>query len=161
MRNVIDEKRVRKWEATAGACCFIGGILAALMGSLLTAGEWIVGAPLHRWIHIAGTTLFIITIPLILFAGFCLDWAEREPKKSLPRDPQEAHRQAQRGAAALAQIALIAVIAGAALLTPGVLQAQQTIFNVPGTKVLDCGKVYGELDLPFKPNDRAVEPVHR
>jgi hypothetical protein len=31
--------------------------------------------------------------------------------------------------------------------------AQQTIFNVPTTDVLDRGKVYAELDASFKPND--------
>lgn len=31
--------------------------------------------------------------------------------------------------------------------------AQQTILNVPTTDVLDNGKVYVELDVPFKPND--------
>jgi len=31
--------------------------------------------------------------------------------------------------------------------------AQQTIFNVPTTDVLDKGKVYGELDVSFKPTD--------
>lgn len=30
------------------------------------------------------------------------------------------------------------------------VQAQQTIFNVPSTDVLDKGKVYGELDASFK-----------
>ncbi len=99
MRNVIDENRVRKWEAWGGVCCFLGGILAALMGSLLSVGEWIVGAPLHRWIHVAGTALFIIAIPLILFAGFCLDWAQRPPKKPFPRGPRDAQRQTQSGAA--------------------------------------------------------------
>jgi hypothetical protein len=33
------------------------------------------------------------------------------------------------------------------------ISAQQTIFNVPSTGVLDKGKVYGELDVGFKPND--------
>jgi hypothetical protein len=32
-------------------------------------------------------------------------------------------------------------------------RAQQTIFNVPTTDVLDRGKVYAELDVSFKPND--------
>lgn len=32
-------------------------------------------------------------------------------------------------------------------------QAQQTIFNVPTTDVLDRDKVYFELDVSFKPND--------
>jgi hypothetical protein len=31
--------------------------------------------------------------------------------------------------------------------------AQQTIFNVPTTDVLEKGKVYGELDVSFKPNN--------
>lgn len=35
----------------------------------------------------------------------------------------------------------------------GIASAQQTIFNVPTTDVLDKGKVYAELDVPFKPND--------
>lgn len=42
-------------------------------------------------------------------------------------------------------------------ITPRCAQAQQTIFNVPTTDVLDRGKAYAELDAPFKPNDsRAV-----
>lgn len=32
--------------------------------------------------------------------------------------------------------------------------AQQTIYNVPSTDVLDKGKVYVELDASFKPNDQ-------
>jgi hypothetical protein len=32
--------------------------------------------------------------------------------------------------------------------------AQQTIFNVPSTDVLDKGKIYGELDVSFKPNNQ-------
>jgi hypothetical protein len=35
-------------------------------------------------------------------------------------------------------------------------QAQQTIFNVPSTDVLDKGKVYGELDASLKPNNTEV-----
>jgi hypothetical protein len=34
--------------------------------------------------------------------------------------------------------------------------AQQTIFNVPSTDVLDKGKVYAELDVSFKPNDSSA-----
>ncbi len=33
------------------------------------------------------------------------------------------------------------------------IHAQQTIFNVPSTDVLDRDKVYGELDVSFKPTD--------
>lgn len=39
--------------------------------------------------------------------------------------------------------------------------AQQTIFNVPSSDVLDKGKVYGELDVTFKPNDDPTNVVRR
>jgi hypothetical protein len=90
MREVINQKRVRKWKATGGVCCFVAGILAGLLGSVLTATGWIIGVPLHAWVHAAGTALLIVTIPLILFAGFCLDWAERGKEKSLEDPNNEA-----------------------------------------------------------------------
>ena len=34
--------------------------------------------------------------------------------------------------------------------------AQQTIFNVPTTDIMDRGKCYGELDAAFKPTDSAA-----
>ena len=43
---------------------------------------------------------------------------------------------------------LFAVLLGTATFS----RAQQTIFNVPTTDVLDRGKVYAELDAAFKPN---------
>jgi hypothetical protein len=36
---------------------------------------------------------------------------------------------------------------------PAPARAQQAIFNVPTTDVLARGKVYAELDVPFKPNE--------
>jgi hypothetical protein len=107
MRRIINQKRLRTWEARGGIGCFLAGLLAPLLGALLTVIEWIVGAAGHPWIHVTSTALFIVAIPLILFAGFCLDWAEQGQKN-------EAHDRdrAQRGAAALAQIAVIATILG-------------------------------------------------
>lgn len=78
----MDTQRTKRsawsWPATGGALCFAGGILAALVGSLLTASTWILGGQLHPWIRSSGTVLLIITIPLLIFAGYCMDWAERE-----------------------------------------------------------------------------------
>ena len=39
------------------------------------------------------------------------------------------------------------------LMGPLEVCAQQTIFNVPGTDVLDTGKVYVELNVAFKPQN--------
>ena len=38
-------------------------------------------------------------------------------------------------------------------------RAQQTIFNVPSSDVLPKAKVYGELDVTWKPNDKANDIV--
>jgi hypothetical protein len=71
-------KLVWSWEAISACCCFAGGISAALLGSLLTAVTGILGATAHPWIRGAGTALLIVTIPLLIFAGYCLDWMEHK-----------------------------------------------------------------------------------
>jgi hypothetical protein len=71
-------KLVWSWEAISACCCFAGGISAAVLGSLLTAATWILGAPAHPWVRGAGTVLLIVTIPLLILAGYCLDWMEQK-----------------------------------------------------------------------------------
>lgn len=81
MRKVINQKRVRSLEETAGVWCLLAGLLAPLLAGLLTVSEWILGAAAPPWIHVAGMALWIVAIPLIVFAGFCLDWAEQGQEK--------------------------------------------------------------------------------
>jgi hypothetical protein len=69
---------VWSWEATTAVCCFAGGIGAALLGSVLTASTWIVGAAAHPWLRGFGTGFLILTIPLLIFSGYCMDWTERD-----------------------------------------------------------------------------------
>jgi hypothetical protein len=95
MRKVINPQRVRTWEVAGGISCFVAGILAPVLGSLLTALGWIVGAEFRPWLHAAGTVLFIVAIPLILLAGFCLDWAERGHEKPL-NDREEVPENMKR-----------------------------------------------------------------
>jgi hypothetical protein len=71
-------KLVWSWQAVGACCCFVGGILAALIGSLLTATTWLLGATAHPWVRGAGTALLIVTIPLLILAGYCLDWMEQK-----------------------------------------------------------------------------------
>jgi hypothetical protein len=56
---------------------------------------------------------------------------------------------------------LIGMLFGPLLVPDAELRAQQTIFNVPTTEVLDNGKVYVELDVPFKPNNDRANVVPR
>ena len=78
--NTKNKRARRNWEATGAFFCFTSGIGAALFGSILTAATWITGAHLHPWLQGIGTALLIVTIPLLLFSGCCLDWMERKPK---------------------------------------------------------------------------------
>jgi hypothetical protein len=83
------------WEITA-ACCFGGGIGAALIGSVFTAMTWFLGAALHPWLRGTGTALLIATIPLLIFSGYCLDWGEKRKhsfKRKEVRGSTEIHDQ--------------------------------------------------------------------
>ena len=85
MNKQTTKPRVWSWEAIGAVCCFGGGIVAGLIGSVLTAMTWFLRAQLHPWIRGAGTALLIATIPLLIFSGYCLDWGERKKKASLER----------------------------------------------------------------------------
>jgi hypothetical protein len=81
MNKQRTQRTVWTWAATGAVCCFAGGIGTALVGSVLTAITWILGAQLHPWLRGSGTALLIITIPLLIFSGYCMDWMERDRNK--------------------------------------------------------------------------------
>ncbi|MDQ3753467.1 MAG: hypothetical protein M3371_01895, partial [Acidobacteriota bacterium] len=148
----MDKGRTKRsgwtWGVIGGICGF-AGICAALFGGLLTASTWVLGAELHPWLQNSATALLLSTIPLLIIAGYCLDWMEREPKK--PATGKARHEQRENNPPSQRTVAAVLLLTFCA--APVELRAQQTIFNVPTTDVLDKGKVYAELDVPFKPND--------
>jgi hypothetical protein len=76
------------WESVTAVLSFFGGILAGIFGSLLTASTWILGVDLHPGLRAGGTLLLVITIPLLIFAGYCLDWMERKPGPTRETSPE-------------------------------------------------------------------------
>jgi len=133
MNRQRTKNAVWSWEATGAVCCFAGGISSALLGSVLTASTWVLGAEAHPWVRGLGTALLILTIPLLILAGYCMDWAEREPKKSrLPTSEND-----ERGSVPVYQTLVFAIFLTVVLMAPLELHAQQTVFNVPTTDVLD------------------------
>jgi len=143
---------VWSWEVIGAICCFAGGMSAALLGSVLTASTWILGAAAHPLVRGLGTALLILTIPLLILAGYCMDWAEEEPKDSRLQGSQSG----ERGSVSAYQALIVAILLTVVLIAPLEVHAQQTIFNVPTTDVLEKGKVYGELDASLKPTDGAL-----
>jgi hypothetical protein len=94
----MDKQRTKRavwsWEATGALFSFVGGIGAALLGSVLTAITWVLGAQLHPWLRGSGTALLIITIPLLIFSGYCMDWMERD--RSHPAKGRAGEREQGR-----------------------------------------------------------------
>jgi len=73
----------RRWLAKAqslGAVAGLtGGILAALFGALFTAAGWFVSnESVRQWLSSRGTALLFLTIPLLIFGSYCLDWMEKD-----------------------------------------------------------------------------------
>ena len=93
MKKQRTKLTVWTWEATGAVCCFAGGIGAALLGSVLTAITWIPGAQLHPWLRGWGTGLLIITIPLLIFSGYCMDWMERDRIKPAKEGSEQGERE--------------------------------------------------------------------
>lgn len=126
------------WEWFAAVACFVFAVLSIAIGFVFTT-DWLLDAHLHPTLHASGIVLLIIGIPLIILGGHFMDLGERKSKHVV-----------------LMVLGVLSVLfAGAPSQT---VQAQQTIFNVPTTDVLDKGKVYAELDASLKPSDGADVP---
>jgi len=84
-RDVMGRRGLKKAQSLGAVTGVVGGVLAALFGALLTAAGWFVadeGA--RQWLSTAGTILLFLTIPLIIFGGYCLDWMEKDkPQRNL------------------------------------------------------------------------------
>jgi len=56
-----------------------GGIFSALFGAAFTVASWLTrnqGA--RQWLSTIGTALFFLTVPLLIFGGYCMDWVEKD-----------------------------------------------------------------------------------
>lgn len=82
--EVLECLRSRGWNHnTCGALVgLLGGIVAPLSGSLLTAFAWIVGPTWHGFaLRTIGAVLLFLTIPLLLFGAHCLDLSDKAAGK--------------------------------------------------------------------------------
>lgn len=147
------------WRAVGAAAGLGGGILAAAVGALLSALAWAHGdqsAGLSQ--HGVGSILLLSTIPLLVIGAHCLDLLDRKVERGREATTKGEGPQAVRGGHARSGAA-VAVIMLMLLCGAGSnARAQQTIFNVPSTDVLERGKVYVELDASLKPDDSETLP---
>jgi hypothetical protein len=78
-RNATVQRRLQKAQTLGAVAGLVGGILAALFGAFFTAAGWFAaneGA--RQWLSTAGTILLVLTIPLIIFGGYCMDWMDKD-----------------------------------------------------------------------------------
>ena len=151
------------WESVLAAVGLFGGLLSIVLGGVVWAayGLFPPAGALGSLLDVAGTVLLVMPLPLLALGAYCLDLLEKKPpalplptetKPEAPKAAIRPLRAVRRGRHTL-NLILAASMAALALVLPSTARAQQTIFNVPTTDVLERGKVYAELDVPFKPND--------
>ena len=78
---MLGQLRVHGWTFKSGAavCGLCGGIIAPVLGAILTAVAWFTGPEWHgHLLQRDGTILLFLTIPLLIFGAHCLDLLDSE-----------------------------------------------------------------------------------
>lgn len=80
---VIEQMRTHgsNWTNWGAVCGLSLGIIAPVVGALLTVITWFTGSEWHGLhLHRTGTVLFVLTIPLLIFGAHCLDLSDRQER---------------------------------------------------------------------------------
>ena len=151
---VWTRRGVWTWQAAGAVSGLCGGIVAGAFGALLSGAAWALGDKGGGLsMRGVGSVLLLSTIPLLILGAHCLDLLDGkmersgQPESGRGDEAAVSGKRARTGAAAV--VVLLMTLCGVQTKA----RAQQTIFNVPTTDVLERGKVYAELDASFKPND--------
>ncbi len=99
--------------------------------------------------------LYLLVTVLLLFIRSLLIRSVKPPGNPQVDKPDETGAQRKLRVVRPAHKDAIKLAAGVSILiqaAASTCDAQQTVFNVPSADLLDKGKVYGELDVTFKPN---------
>ena len=148
------------WQSIGAVSGLVGSVLSPVLGTVLIAVTWFIHSDrIVSSLNVPIIICFALTIPLLAFGAHCLDLLERKTaRRSLEekqsegravtsvRDTEEKTSRRLKLTGASLALAFLFVL-------PASGYAQQTIFNVPTTDVLDKSKVYIELDLSAKPNE--------
>lgn len=143
-----------RWPASGAVFGLAGGVIAVIFGSVLLAIAWTTGdASSGLSLHGIGSILLLSTMPLLIFGACCLDVLEKRTQKSERLMTGNARQVTRRNNHPVVTVAILAAFLVLLCGPHSNVQAQQTVFNVPTTDVLDPGHVYFELDISAKPND--------
>lgn len=69
------------WKNAAAAFGLSAGFIAPIVGSIITVISWFRDPVWHHVaLHQAGTTLFVLTLPLLVLGAHCLDLLDNDKK---------------------------------------------------------------------------------
>ena len=161
--ETLIRKSPRGWRPVCAVCGLAGGVIAPFLGAAADLSTWFINSQaLISHLHVLSIVLCALTLPLLMVGAFCLDLLEAKTAQPTPVAPpsnagatsapaashiarQKANHPVNRAGVLTVLLLLVAI--------PATTRAQQTVFNVPTTDVLDPGKVYFELDVSAKPNE--------
>jgi hypothetical protein len=93
--HVTGTRALKQAQVIGALAGLVGGVVAGFFGAVLTAASWfVINAGARHLFSTTGTVLLYLTIPLMLFGGYCLDWME----KDLPRHHPKVVRYEDEGA---------------------------------------------------------------
>lgn len=71
------------WKSRGVVIGLCGGFIAPIFGSILTVASWFIDPVWHGIsLHQAGTSLFFVTLPLLILGAHCLDLLDKEKKSA-------------------------------------------------------------------------------
>jgi len=127
------------WELIAAGACFAVAVIAIVLGFVFTT-HWLLDDHVHPILHTLGLVLLIVGIPIMMLGAHFMDLQEKKLDES---------RKVSKSGNVIGLVSVIGVL----FIPSASVNAQQTIFNVPSTDVLEKGKIYAELDASLKPAD--------
>jgi len=125
------------WELIAAGACFAVAVIAIALGFVFTT-HWLLDDHVHPILHTLGLVLLIVGIPIMMVGAHFMDLQDKKL--------DDSHKNSK-------SVHVIGVVSVILFIPSANVNAQQTIFNVPSTDVLDKGKVYAELDANLKATD--------
>ena len=97
--EVREQLRMHRWgwKSRGAVCGLCLGLLAPIVGSILTATTWLTGAHWHGFfIQRYGTVFFFVSIPLLIFGAHCLDLMDRDDDNKRRHSKSSEHQKAVR-----------------------------------------------------------------
>ena len=84
--RVTGTRALKQAQVMGALVGLVGGLVAGFSGAVLTAASWFaINAGARQLFSTAGTVLLFLTIPLMIFGGYCLDWMEKDMPRRHPK----------------------------------------------------------------------------